>query len=88
MTLPLRVEQIDLHAFEQDFADRRSRSLAARRRGRGRAIEPGSSSPKLYSMPVWPQLIMIWLILSPGGETSATPPRLPGVSLPSSQPAG
>ena len=51
-------------------------------------IEPGSSSPKLYSVPISPQLIMIWLIMSPGGETSATPPRLPGVSLPSSQPLG
>ena len=52
------------------------------------AIEPGSNSPKLYSMPSTPQLSVIWLILSPGGETSATPPELPGVSLPSSQPAG
>ena len=52
------------------------------------AIEPGNNSPKLYSMPSTPQLSVIWLILSPGGETSATPPELPGVSLPSSQPTG
>ena len=49
---------------------------------------PGSNSPKLYSVPFWPQSIMIMLIMSPGGDTSATPPKLPGVSLPSSQPAG
>ena len=33
-------------------------------------------------------LIMIELIISPGGDTAATPPRLPGVSMPSSHPLG
>ena len=43
----VRVEQVDPHAFEQNLADRRNRSLRARRRDTRPRIEPGSSSPKL-----------------------------------------